>query len=161
MTQDRFPVTPAGMVKMKEELHKLKHTERPAIIKEIEVARAHGDLSENAEYQYAKDKQGMIEARIKDLEAKVGTAEVIDPTKLSGDRVMFGAKVSIFDLDTEVEQSFQIVGAEESNPEKGRISIESAIARALIGREQGDEVRVKTPKGIRMLEIVDVTYESE
>jgi transcription elongation factor GreA len=154
----RMPITPAGKVRLKTELDHLKKVERPNIVKEIEVARAHGDLSENAEYQYAKDQQGMIEARIKELEDKLSRAEVIDPTTLSGDRVMFGAKVTIFDVETDKEETIQIVGAEESNREAGLISIDSAVAKALIGRLQGDEVRVKTPKGVRLLEIVEVEY---
>lgn len=158
MSVDRIPMTPQGKKKLKEELDKLKSVDRPNIVKEIEVARAHGDLSENAEYQYAKDQQGMIEARIKQLETCVGLAEVIDPSRLSGDRVMFGATVTVYNDDTEVEETFQIVGVEEADHEKGKISIDSAIARSLIGRTQGDEVRVKTPKGVRVLEIVEVEY---
>jgi len=158
MSVERVPMTPQGKQKLKDELERLKSVDRPNIVKEIEVARAHGDLSENAEYQYAKDQQGMIEARIKIVEACVGLAEVIDPSKLSGDRVMFGATVTVCDNDTEAEETFQIVGVEEANREEGRISIDSAIARSLIGRSQGDDVRVKTPKGIRKLEIVEVEY---
>ncbi len=154
----RMPITPNGLAKMKNELNHLKSNERPNIVKEIEVARAHGDLSENAEYQYAKDQQGLIEARIRELEDKIGRAEVIDPSKLSGERVMFGATVTLFDLETEEERTVTIVGAEESNPQTGFISVDSAIARAVIGRIQGDEVRVKAPKGTRVLEIVEVEY---
>lgn len=161
MSGARIPMTPAGLEKLKKELNRLKSVDRPNIVKEIEVARAHGDLSENAEYQYAKDQQGFIEARIKDLKYKVGMSEVIDPSTLSGDRVMFGARVTICDLDTEEEETIQIVGTEEADREKGQISIDSAIARALIGRSQGDETRVKTPKGFRMLEIVEVDYGEE
>lgn len=158
MKNGRIPITPSGFKKIKAELGKLKHVDRPYIIKEIETARAHGDLSENAEYHSAKEQQGMIEARIKDLEHKIGRAEVIDPSSLSGDRVMFGATVTIFDLKTEEEDTFQIVGTEEADKEKGTISIDSAIARALISRNQGDEVRVVIPNGYRKLEIVEVEY---
>ena len=158
MSTQRIPMTPQGKQKLKEELDRLKTVERPKIVREIEVARAHGDLSENAEYQYAKDQQGLIEARINELEDKLGRSEVIDPSSLSGDRVMFGATVTIFDVNTEVEERIKIVGVDESDKEKGLISIDSAIARALIGRDQGDEVRVKTPNGYRTLEIVEVEY---
>ncbi len=158
MSDERVPMTPDGKRRMKQELDHLKSVERPAIVREIEVARAHGDLSENAEYQYAKDKQGLIEAQIKDYESRLSRAEVIDPSKLSGDRVMFGATVTLFDLETEKEERYQIVGNYEASWEKGLISIESAIARAMINRSQGDEVRVKTPNGLRRFEIVDVEY---
>lgn len=160
MSETRMPITPQGLEKMKVELKRLKSQERPRIVKEIEVARAHGDLSENAEYQYAKDQQGLIEARIKDLEGKIGMAEVIDPTKLSGDRVMFGATVTLYDVNEDKEETIQIVGAEESDIENGRISIDSAIAKAIIGKSLDDEVKVKTPKGIREMEIVAVEYKS-
>lgn len=158
MTVERVPMTPRGLAQLREELDRLKRVERPHIVAEIETARAHGDLSENAEYQYAKHQQGLIEARIVEVEDKLGRAEIIDPAKLSGDRVMFGATVTLFNLETEEEETFTIVGAEESDHEHGLISIDSAIARALIGRNQGDEVRVKTPKGLRRFEVVEVEY---
>lgn len=158
MSVERMPITPQGKARLKAELDKLRKVDRPNIVKEIETARAHGDLSENAEYHYAKDQQGLIEARIKELEDKLGRAEVIDPSTLSGDRVMFGAKVTVFDTETEQEETFRILGAEESDLDRGCISIDSAIAKALIGRNQGDEVRVKTPRGYRVLEIVEVEY---
>ncbi|RJO66113.1 MAG: transcription elongation factor GreA [Myxococcales bacterium] len=154
----RIPMTPTGKQKLREELDRLKSVERPRIIGEIERARAHGDLSENAEYQYAKEEQGMIEARLRELEDKLGRAEVIDPSKLSGERVMFGAKVRIFDIETEVEERLTIVGPEEADLSIGYVSFDSAVARALIGRNEGDEVRIKTPKGIRRVEIVEVEY---
>ena len=161
MTIERVPMTPRGQAKLREELEHLKKVERPQIVAEIETARAHGDLSENAEYQYAKHQQGLIEARIKEVEDRLSRAEVIDPTKLAGDRIMFGATVTLFNIETEEEETFTIVSAEEADHGKGFISLESAIARALIGRNQGDEVRVKTPRGTRRFEVVEVEYPND
>src|SRR5882724_8414553 len=151
---DRFPLTPKGAQKLKEELARLKE-ERPKISREIGVAREHGDLSENAEYHAAKERQGMCEARIKDIEDKLARAEVIDPAKLSGDRVSFGATVELSNIDTDESVTYQIVGAEESNVSEGLISISAPLARALIGKQVGDEVLVKLPAGERNYEIVD------
>jgi transcription elongation factor GreA len=132
--------------------------ERPRISREIGVAREHGDLSENAEYHAAKERQGMVEARIKDIEDKLSRAEVIDPTKLDGSKVRFGATVTLQNLDTEEEVTYQIVGAEEANLDNGTISVSAPLARALIGREAGDEVTVPLPAGTRRYEIVDVVF---
>lgn len=153
----KFPMTPAGAQKLREELARLKE-ERPKISREIGIAREHGDLSENAEYHAAKERQGMVEARIQDIEHKLARAEIIDPSKLDGSRVSFGATVSLMNLDTEEEVAYQIVGAEEASVEDGSISVTSPLARALIGREVGDEVKVRLPAGNRRYEIVDIEY---
>jgi transcription elongation factor GreA len=150
-------MTPRGAQNLKDELARLKE-ERPKISREIGVAREHGDLSENAEYHAAKERQGMCEARIKDIEDKLARAEVIDPAKLSGDRVSFGATVELSNIDTDESVTYQIVGAEESNVAEGLISISAPLARALIGKQVGDEVLVKLPAGERNYEVVDVRF---
>lgn len=150
-------MTPAGAQKLKDQLARLKE-ERPKISKEIEVAREHGDLRENAEYHAAKERQGMVEAQIKDIEDKLSRAEVIDPTKLSGSRVRFGATVQLLNSDTDETTTYQIVGADESDIENGLISISAPLSRALIGKEVGDEVKVQLPGGVRNYEIVDVEF---
>ncbi len=155
---DRVPMTVNGKLQMQKKLKQLKEIERPKIIKEIEVARAHGDLSENAEYQYAKDQQGMIESYIRNFEGKISSSEVIDPSKLSGERIVFGATVTVYEFDTEKKSTYQIVGADESDFENGLLSIESAMARALMGKSEGDEATVRTPKGTRDLEVVSVEF---
>lgn len=154
----RYPVTPEGQKRLRKELRRLIEEERPAVIEAIEVARAHGDLSENAEYDYAKDKQGMIEAKIRDLEAKLGMAEVIDPAELEGDKVMFGATVTLEDLDTEEEMTYKLLGSLEADIKQGIISIESPIGRALLGKEVDDEVVIAVPRGKRTVTITDVEY---
>ena len=154
---DKVPMTPRGAQLLKTELRRLK-AERPKISQDIETAREHGDLSENAEYHAAKERQGMIEAHIKDIEAKLALAEVIDPAKLSGDRVRFGAKVGLLNIDNDDEVRYQIVGADEANIDEGLISVSAPLARALIGKEVGDEVQVKMPGGVRNYEITDVEY---
>ncbi|TVR03238.1 MAG: transcription elongation factor GreA [Deltaproteobacteria bacterium] len=154
----RFPMTPAGKKRLEAELERLRTVERPAIVVAIEEARAHGDLKENAEYHAAKDRQGQIEARIREFETKVGLAEVIDPTSLSGDRVRFGATVRLLDLDNDDEITYSIVGEDEADFRSGLISYQSPIARAVLGREEGDEVEVITGNGTRNLEIVEVQY---
>lgn len=156
---ERVPITKAGHEALREEMKRLKSIERPRISKEIGVAREHGDLSENAEYHAAKDKQGLIEARIAYLEDRLSRAEVIDPSTLSGDRVVFGATVKLLDLDNDVEVSYRIVGEDESDIDKGLISIASPIARALIGKHVDDEVVLRTPRGERSYEILEVSYE--
>ena len=156
--EGKVPMTPEGNARLRDELKKLKEVERPKISKEIGVARDHGDLSENAEYHAAKDRQGWIEARIKDLEDKLSRAEIIDPTKLSGSKVAFGARVKLSNIDTEEESVYQLVGADEANLDHGSISITSPLARALIGREVGDEVKVRMPAGERLYEILEVEY---
>ena len=149
-------MTPGGYKTVNEELKHLKSVERPAIIQAIAEARAHGDLSENAEYHSAKEKQSFIEGRIKELEGLIGRANVIDPKTLSGP-IKFGATVVLVDED-DAEKTFQIVGEFEANIEKGLLNINSPLARALIGKDQGDSVEVKTPGGDKDYEIVSVTY---
>jgi len=156
--EGKIPMTPEGNSRLKDELRNLKEVERPKISKEIGVARDHGDLSENAEYHAAKDRQGMIEARIKDLEDKLSRAEIIDPSKLHGSKVAFGATVKLSNIETEEETVYRLVGADEANLDQGSISITSPLARALIGREVGDEVKVRMPAGERLYEILEVEY---
>jgi transcription elongation factor GreA len=156
--EGKIPMTPEGNARLKEELKNLKDIERPKISREIGVARDHGDLSENAEYHAAKDRQGWIEARIKDLEDKLSRAEIIDPARLSGSKVSFGATVKLSNIETEEETVYRLVGADEANLDRGSISITSPLARALIGREVGDEVKVRMPAGERLYEILEVEY---
>ena len=153
-----MPMTPAGLAKLEEELKNLKYNERPAVIQAISEARALGDLSENAEYHSAKEKQGFVESRISYLEGIISSAEVIDPKKMSGDTVRFSATVTIVDVETEEEKVYQIVGKEEADIQSGKISYDSPIARALIGKEKGEEVTVQSPKGARDFEITNVEY---
>ncbi len=153
-------MTPQGHAALKQELHHLKTVERPKISKEIGVAREHGDLRENAEYHAAKEKQGLIEARIVELEDKIARAEVIDTSKLGGSRVAFGAWVTLAD-DGGAEVTYRIVGADESNLEQGTVSVTSPIARALINREVGDEVKVNAPGGVRTYEVVDIRWSED
>lgn len=155
---ERLPMTPRGAQKLREELARLKE-ERPKISRDIGVAREHGDLSENAEYHAAKERQGLVEARIKDIEDKLARAEIIDPSKLSGERVSFGATVDLENLDTSEAVTYQIVGAEESDIDHGLISISAPLARALIGKQIGDEVRIKLPAGERCYEVVDIRFQ--
>ena len=154
---ERFPITPKGAQKLKDELGRLKE-ERPKISRDIGVAREHGDLSENAEYHAAKERQGMVEARIKDIEDKLARAEIIDPSKLHGDRISFGATVELSNIDTDEAVTYQIVGAEEANVNDGLISISAPLARALIGKQVGDEVKLKLPAGERCYEVVAVKF---
>lgn len=155
---DKIPMTPEGQVRLREELKRLKEVELPQVVKDIAAAREHGDLSENAEYHAAKERQGMIVARISFLEQTLARAEVIDPSKLSGNKVQFGAKVKLANVDSGEEQTFQIVGPEEADLKLGRISVASPLARSLIGREAGDEVRVTMPAGARAYEILEISY---
>jgi transcription elongation factor GreA len=154
----KIPMTPEGNARLREELRHLKDVERPKTSRDIGLAREHGDLSENAEYHAAKDRQGLIEARIKDLEDKLGRAEVIDPAKLSGTKVAFGATVRLSNVQTEEEALYRLVGADEANLDHGSISITSPLARALIGREVGDEVKVRMPAGERVFEVLEVEF---
>jgi transcription elongation factor GreA len=156
--EGKIPMTPAGHVRLREELRQLKDVERPKSSRDIGAAREHGDISENAEYHAAKDRQGMIEARIKDLEDKLGRAEIIDPSKLSGTKVAFGATVRLSNVETEEESAYKLVGADEANLGEGSISITAPLARALIGREVGDEVKVRMPAGERVFEILEVVF---
>jgi transcription elongation factor GreA len=154
---DKIPMTRAGFDALNAELKHLKSVERPAVIKAIAEAREHGDLSENAEYHAAREKQSFIEGRVKELEAVLGLAEVIDPTTLSG-AIKFGATVRLVDEDTDEERTYQIVGEHEADIEAGKLNIRSPLARALIGKEAGDSVEVRTPGGEKGYEILDIQY---
>jgi transcription elongation factor GreA len=155
---EKVPMTPGGYRRIEEELRRLKHTERPAVIQAISEARAHGDLSENAEYHAAKERQGWIEGQILELEDKVSRAEVIDVSKLEGDTVKFGATVTLIDEDSEQKKTWQIVGDYEADVKSGKISISSPIARALIGKKKGDSVEVSAPGGSRSYEVGKVQF---
>jgi transcription elongation factor GreA len=158
MPMQKNPITPEGAVRLREELVQLKSVERPAIIQAIAIAREHGDLSENAEYHAARDRQSFIEGRIKEIENKLALAEVIDPSKLAGDRIAFGATVKLANSETGEEVVYRILGADEADLAKGSISITSPLARSLIGKEAGDEVTVRMPGGERRYEILDVRF---
>ena len=154
---EKIPLTKPGFDKLDAELKQLKSVERPAIIRAISEAREHGDLSENAEYHSAKEKQSFIEGRVKELEGIISLANVIDLTRLSG-TIKFGANVKLVDEDTDIEQTYQIVGEYEANIEKGLLNIKSPLARALIGKDEGDSVEVRTPGGVRSYEILSISY---
>jgi transcription elongation factor GreA len=155
---EKVPMTVEGFQMIEAELHRLKAVERPRIIQQISDAREHGDLSENAEYHAAKEAQGLNEARVAELEDKVGRAEVIDPSKLSGSTVKFGATVTLSDEDSGDKVKYKIVGEHEANVREGKISVNSPIARALIGKSKGDSAEVTTPRGARSYEILKVEY---
>ena len=155
---EKIPMTAEGYAALEKELKRLKSEERPRIIQAIAEARAHGDLSENAEYHAAKEAQGMNEARIAELEEKLGRSEIIDVSRLSGNSVKFGATVSLVDEDTDEETAYRIVGDLEADVKTGKISISSPIARALIGKSVGDSVEVAAPGGARSYEILDVKF---
>jgi transcription elongation factor GreA len=154
---DKIPMTRAGFVALDEELKLLKTAERPAVIRAIAEAREHGDLSENAEYHAARERQSFIEGRIKELEGILSLAEVIDPAKLSG-TIKFGATVTLSDEETGDEKTYQIVGETEADIEAGRLNIRSPLARALIGKDEGDSVEVRTPGGARSYEVLSVRF---
>jgi transcription elongation factor GreA len=155
---EKYPMTPTGHASMKAHLNKLKNVDRLANSRAIEVARGHGDLSENADYSAAKEEQGLIEAKIRELEAKLTLAEVIDPTKLSGTRVKFGATVTIEDTESSDTTTYTIVGEHEADIKRGRISVGAPVARAMIGKEVGDTVIVQSPKGKREYEVTKVEW---
>jgi len=155
---ERVPMTAEGYARLDEELRYLKNTARPDVIKAIAEAREHGDLSENAEYHAARERQSFIEGRVAELEDKISRAQIIDPTKLSGDSVKFGATVTVVDEDTDEETTYQIVGETEADVKQGRIAITSPIARALVGKSVGDSVEVATPKGAKAYEILKVAF---
>ena len=156
---NKFPITVVGAEKMRAELHHLKTVERPAVIQAIAEARAQGDLSENAEYDAAKEKQGFIEGRIADLEGKLANAQIIDPKSLDAEgRVVFGATVELEDAESGDTVTYQIVGDDEADIKAGKISVSSPIARALIGKYAGDSVEVQAPGGVRQYEVLDVRY---
>jgi len=152
----RVPITKEGYERLKIELQRLQKEERPAIIKAIEEARGHGDLSENAEYESAKDKQGLIEGRIGDICTKLGECEIVEPSDDEGGKVVFGRTVVMKDLETDEVTTYKLVGPYEADVQAGTISVTSPLGKALIGKEEGDEVKVQTPKGTRNLEIHEV-----
>ncbi|MBS1302098.1 transcription elongation factor GreA [Loktanella sp. SALINAS62] len=154
---EKIPLTAAGFKKLDDELKHLKSVERPAIIRAISEAREHGDLSENAEYHSAKEKQSFIEGRVKELESVISLADVINPAKMSGN-VKFGATVHLVDEDTEDKKTYQIVGEYEADIEKGLLNMKSPLARALIGKDEGDSVEVRTPGGEKAYEILKIEY---
>lgn len=157
---EKMPITSDGLVRMEAELRQLKFTDRPEVIKAIAEAREHGDLSENAEYHAAREKQSFIEGRIKELEYKISVAEVIDVKSFAGtDTVKFGAKVQVVDEETDEEATYQIVSEYEADFDNGRISVGAPIARALIGKKKGSSVEVHTPRGARYYEILEVAFE--
>ena len=155
---EKNPITPEGAAKLREELNQLRSVERPRVIQMIATAREHGDLKENAEYHAARDKQSFIEGRVKDIENKLARAEIIDPSKLAGDRVAFGAYVKMQNTETEEEAKYRILGADEADLAQGTISVTSPLARALLGKEVGDEVKVRMPGGERTYEILEVSF---
>ncbi|OEU62356.1 MAG: transcription elongation factor GreA [Desulfuromonadales bacterium C00003094] len=153
-----IPMTDESYITLQEELKRLVRVERPKVVQDIAEARDHGDLSENAEYDAAKNRQGFIEGRIKELNDKIARAEVITPSSLTGDKVLFGATVTLYDIDIENEVTYQIVGEDEADIKKGKISVTSPVGRALIGRLVDSEVRVVVPSGEKIYEITDIRY---
>lgn len=160
MADETYPMTPRGLATLKAELKQIKEIDRPHNVKEIEEALEHGDLRENAEYHAAKERQAELEARMRFAEYRISRAKVIDPGKVSSEKVAFGATVKVLDLDTDQEETYAIVGEHEVDVDSGLISFKSPIARAMIGKEEGDEVVLKLPKGDRELEIVSVEYKA-
>jgi len=158
---ERVPMTPGGLARLKLELKRLKNVERPKIVKEIAEARSHGDLSENAEYHAAKEKQSHVEGRIQQVEHWIASAEVIDVTRHAGDRVVFGATVTLEDADSGDEVTYRIVGELEADLKQGKISVTSPIARAMIGKQEGDVVKVRTPGGEREYEVNAIEFVEE
>ena len=153
---EKILITPEGYKKLLEEMEDLQKRQRPEIIKEIEEARAKGDLSENAEYHAAKEKHALIENRIAELSEKINNAQIVDPATVPKDRVNFGCTVVLYDIDNDEEIEYMIVGEDESDPSKGKISVNSPIAKALLGKEEGDEVEVRVPAGTRRFEIEEI-----
>ena len=153
---ERLPITPQGFESLKREMEKLKSVERPQNIRAIEEARAHGDLSENAEFDAAKDRQGFIEGRINELSLKIAQADIIDPTTQPKDRAVFGTRVLLENVDTAEDVEYQLVGPDESNIEKGRISVISPLGKAIIGKRPGDEIILQAPGGRRLYELVEI-----
>jgi transcription elongation factor GreA len=154
----RIPITPAGYLKLQEELERLLKVERPNNIKNISEARAHGDLSENAEYHAAKEQQSFLEGRIQELKTKLALADVIDPAKISQNKIAFGAKVKVMDLDTDEKKTFRLVGPDEADVKSGRISISSPVGKALLNKEIGDIVNVKAPAKTMEYEILEISF---
>ncbi len=159
MASDRLPITVRGKVKLEEELKRLMSVERPSVIKAIEEARSHGDISENAEYDAAKERQAMVEGRILEIQGQLAGAEVVDPSQIKSTKIVFGASVVLIDLDNDEEHTYQIVGVDEADVKRGRISILSPLARALIGKGAGDNIQVKSPKGEKEYDVVRFYFE--
>jgi transcription elongation factor GreA len=159
MAEDKVPMTLSGKKKLEEELKHLMTVERPTVIKAIEVARGHGDLSENADYSAAKERQGFIEGRIQEINGKLARAQVIDPTSIKSDKIVFGATVVVEEQESGKKLTYQIVGVDEADIKGGKIGITSPIARALIGKTEGDEVVVHAPKGQVRYDVIEVRYE--
>lgn len=157
---DKHPMTVKGKAMLEEELKNLLQVERPSVIKAIEEARGHGDLSENADYDAAKERQGFVEARISEIQGKLATSETVDPAAIESDRIVFGASVTLEDQDTEETVSYMIVGEDEADVKKGKISVFSPLARSLIGKKQGDIVELKSPKGEKEYEVVKFHFTS-
>lgn len=155
---ETIPMTVEGYQRLQEELKHLVRVERPKVVQDIAEARSHGDLSENAEYDAAKDRQGFVEGRIKELNHKIATAQIIDPASIKSDKIFFGATVTLFDIDTEKEFTYQIVGEDEADIKVGKISIVSPVGRALIGHSVDEEVNVIVPSGVKVYEIVKIKY---
>lgn len=152
----KYPMTPSGFVALQEELRHLKTEIRPKVIQDIAEARAHGDLSENAEYDAAREKQSMVEGRIRELEVKVAGAQVIDPSQFDTSKVVFGVTVTILDADSGEEQTWTLVGEDEADLKQSKISIASPLARALVGKSVGDQLEIRTPKGVKECEIINI-----
>jgi transcription elongation factor GreA len=158
MAEDKLPITVHGKALLDAELKRLMHEERPAVIKAIEEARAHGDISENAEYDAAKERQALCEGRIGEIQSKIATAEIIDPALIKADRIVFGATVRIVDLESDEESTYQIVGVDEADVKKGKISVFSPLARALIGKKVNENIQVKGAKTEKEYEVLDFKY---
>ena len=152
------PMTVGGHRRLQEELKNLVRVERPKVVQDIAEARSHGDLSENAEYDAAKERQGFVEGRIQELNDKIARAQVIDPATIKSDKIVFGATVTVFDIDTEKEATYQIVGEDEADIKDGKISITSPVGKALIGHRVDEEVRIVVPSGVRVYEIIRIVY---
>ena len=153
----KYPMTQSGFTALQEELRTLKTEVRPKVIQDIAEARAHGDLSENAEYDAAREKQSMVEGRIRELEVKLGSAQVIDSSQFDGSKVIFGVTVTIIDADSGEKQTWTLVGEDEADLKKSKISISSPLARALVGKSVGDQLEIRTPKGIKECEIINIS----
>ena len=158
MSIERYLTTPTGLSALRARVRQIKEVDRPENVRDIEEARAHGDLSENAEYHAAKERQGLLDAELRTLEDKVSRADVIDPSTLSGDKVVFGATVGLVNIDTDEEVTYQIVGTDEADLKEGKISYASPLGRALIGKEEGDEIAFKAPGGTRNYEVLEVSF---
>lgn len=155
---ETVPMTPEGHRRLQEELKQLIRVERPKVIQDIAEARSHGDLSENAEYDAAKEKQAFVEGRISEINGKMARAQIIDTADINSDKIVFGATVKLFDVESESEVVYRIVGQDEANIKQGLISINSPVAKALIGHRVDDEVHIKVPSGMRIYEIIDIQY---